>query len=142
MKTILAALAALAIAASATASLRGTGLGVVDGGSWAGAHFDFFAEVPTNPHLANYFHFSDQGMFIPVDVVVPSLSRIAFGRASVDFFGFGTMNGSTPVMVFVHAVDGGNSDSLQMFVYHMNGQLAHSANGAVIEGRIIITVTR
>jgi len=141
--TVLVAFAAAAISAWAI-SQYARGIGVVEGGSFAGAHFDFQVQAPESHGNPNRFLFYDHGMFIPVDIVVPHPGRPSFSGNQVSFVGAGTYNGTTPVTVFVTASDGGRGapDSFSMTARNAGGTIVHSANGNVIEGDIVIGVGR
>jgi hypothetical protein len=141
--TFLVIIAAFAVTARAVTHFA-RGDGVVEGGSFAGAHFEMNIRLPENPTSPNGFAFFDHGMFIPVDIVVPRPGRIAFDGSRVSFSGHGTYNGSMPVTVYVTASDGGRGrpDTFSMFALDATGTTVHSANGNVIEGDITIGVSR
>jgi hypothetical protein len=141
MKRLLgiAAITALAVAAWAI-SHRGVGHGVVEGGSFAGAHFDFFVQQPPDPNHPNRFRFFDEGMFIPVDIEMQHIPRIGFEQHAVHFSGRGTYNQSTQVTISVSAFDGGRAghDRFRMVARDDSGNVVHSADGNVIEGDVAI----
>lgn len=136
---VFTALAALATAAWAVLHVA-HGHGVVEGGSYAGAHFDFRIRLPESHTHPNRFRFYDHGQFIPVNIVVPHPERIDFNLHSVSFSGRGWYNETTPVMVFVHAFDGGphRPDRFRMVARGQGGVVVHSAEGEVIEGDIVV----
>ena len=141
MKRILVIVGVLGLAAMAWAiSHRAVGRGVVEGGSFAGAHFDFFVQQPQDPNHKNSFLFHDDGMFIPVRIVVAQINRLGFERHAVHFSGRGTYNEDTPVLVTVSAYDGGRAghDRFRMVARDNQGNVVHSAEGNVIEGDIAI----
>ncbi|MBA3726935.1 MAG: hypothetical protein H0W86_10900 [Armatimonadetes bacterium] len=137
---ILFALTALAVAAWAITH-RARGIGVVEGGSWAGAHFDFYVQQPENPNSPNRFYFWDHGQFVAVDIYITELdSEVQWGRATARFNGMGTYNGSA-AQISVFVLDGGRSrpDRFTMECRAMNGQLMHSANGVLTEGDLTVS---
>jgi hypothetical protein len=141
MKRFIAFLALTVVAVTAWAAIHfARGQGVVEGGSWAGAHFEFRITQPQDPAYPNRFRFWDHGMLIPVDIVVPHPDRIAFERNVVHFSGRGLYNETTHVRVFVTAVDGGphHHDCFRMVARDQTGTIVHSAEGEVIEGGILI----
>ena len=141
MKRITILVGVLLLATLAWAiSHRAVGHGVVEGGSFAGSHFDFFVQQPSDPNHPNRFLFFDEGMFIPVRIVVPHISRVGFDRHAVHFAGRGTYNKNTQVMVTVSAFDGGRTghDRFRMVARDEQGNVVHSADGNVIEGDVAI----
>ena len=116
------------------------GMGVVEGGSHAGAHFEFHVRVPESPSHPNRFRFWDHGMFIPVDIVMPRVERVRFELHAVHFSGRAWYNQTTPVHVHVSAFDGGehHPDRFRMVARNRDGVIVHSAEGEVIEGGIEI----
>ena len=141
MKRLISIVVVAAIATIAWAITHvAEGIGVVEGGSFAGAHFEFLVQVPEDRNERNYFTFYDHGMFIPVDITMTHMTRVQFGRNSVTFWGRGTYNGSTPVNLTVSATDGGpqQPDHFSMFARDLSGVLIHSAQGQVIEGQLVV----
>ncbi|MEO7453675.1 MAG: hypothetical protein ABIV13_02800 [Fimbriimonadales bacterium] len=140
-KLLFASIVVATMAVSAWAVVHvARGRGVVEGGSHAGANFEFSVTVPYNSAHPNRFRFWDHGMFIPVDIVVPHIERVTFEHHAVHFSGRGWYNNSTPVRVFVTALDGGvnRHDMFRMVARDMAGAVVHSAEGRVIEGGIEI----
>jgi hypothetical protein len=116
------------------------GQGVVEGGSHAGAHFEFHVQIPESNVHPNRFRFYDHGMFIPVDIVMPHVQRVDFEWHAVRFSGRGWYNQTTPVMIHVQAFDGGHHrpDFFRMVARDHSGVVVHSAEGRVLEGDIVI----
>ena len=137
--SLVAVAAIVTVAWAFTHEARGTG--VVEGGSFAGAHFDFLVRVPEERTKRNFFKFHDHGMFIPVDIVMTSFTRVQFERNKVSVWGRGTYNGSTAVNLTITAKDGGlqQPDQFSMFARDESGTLLHSAQGEVVEGSIVIS---
>lgn len=134
-----------ALAASAWALTHfARGAGVVEGGSFAGAHFELMVQAPESASNPNRFVFWDQGMFIPVDIVMSRVTNISFSGNRVTFAGPGTYNVTTPVWITVTATDGGraNPDTLTMVAYNGSRQIVHSANGPLEEGDIVVGISR
>ncbi|MDQ2985483.1 MAG: hypothetical protein M3R13_02020 [Armatimonadota bacterium] len=146
MKRLSILFAGLALFAAALASVthQSFGRGVVAGGSYAGSHFHFHVEAPEDPAHENFFRFSDQGMFIPVEIAVPHILRVEFNRNSVFFVGRGTYNRTTPVVVTVTAIDGGprGRDFLRMAARDESGAMVHSADGHLTQGDIVVRHSR
>lgn len=142
--SFLVVLAAMAAYAWAAVTYFARGHGVVEGGSYAGAHFELQIRLPESHTHPNGFAFFDHGMFIPVDIIVPRPGRINFDGNRVSFAGRGTYNGSMAVTVYVTATDGGRGapDTFSMVARDASGTIVHSANGNVIEGDIAIGVSR
>lgn len=131
----------LTLAVSAWAVVHvARGRGVVEGGSHAGANFEFSVTVPLNSAHPNRFRFWDHGMFIPVDIVLPRMERIRFEHHAVHFSGRGWYNQSTAVRVDVSAFDGGahHPDRFRMVARDRDGAVVHSAEGELLDGDIII----
>jgi hypothetical protein len=140
-KIVFTSVVVLVAAVSAWAMVHvARGRGVVEGGSQAGANFEFSITVPFNNSHPSRFRFWDHGMFVPVDIVVPRVERARFEPNAVHFSGRGWYNNSTPVIVHVSALDGrmNRHDMFRMVARDMNGVVVHSAEGRVIEGGIEI----
>jgi hypothetical protein len=140
-KIVFTSVVVLAAAVSAWAMVHvARGRGVVEGGSHAGANFEFNVSVPFSNTHPSRFRFWDHGMFVPVNIVVPNIERARFEQHAVHFSGRGWYNNSTPVMVHVSAFDGGinRHDMFRMVARDMQGVVVHSAQGRVIEGGINI----
>jgi len=141
---IVLVLTGLAVAAWAAITHRARGIGVVEGGSWAGARFDFNVQQPENPNNPNRFYFWDHGMFIPVDIFITDFDKeMHWGRASGRFSGQGTYNGNN-AHVSVYVLDGGRArpDRFTMECRDHSGHLLHSANGVLTEGDITVSHTQ
>ncbi|HET6644030.1 MAG TPA: hypothetical protein VFG65_00870 [Fimbriimonadales bacterium] len=119
---------------------RAAGVGVVDGGSWAGSHFDFVIRLPQARTERNRFHFWDPGMFLPVDVQLTHIRGITFTDSRVDFAGSGTNNGD-PITASGWVQDNGDGslDHFHFVAHDLQGNVVAYGDGHLTEGDIVVT---